>query len=485
MRRLPVLLLLLAAACGGDNVASVRPRLVPPVETHDFGPVPVLNERRADIVLSNVGRAPLKVNSAVVQESGVPFRVVSFPQELAAGASAPVVVAFLPPLEQPYAATLAVETDDSENPLVTVALQGQGSTKAKMEVVPEAIDFGTVAEGTSAVKTLTVKSAGTADLVLEEIAMVDGTPSSFSFVGSTKTPATVKAVAATGLPGEIQLTVKFTAVPGEPASQAGALRLRCTDPDRPEVLVTLSAAINRAPVAAIAPVGNGAPGMVVALDGTGSNDPDGNVPLTYKWTLRQKPLGSNTVITPTDAATAAMTLDASLPGQYEVQLEVTDALGAKSLTPARITVVASPAQKLLVELFWDNAVTDLDLHVTNAPAAALGTDADCHYANRAPDWGVAGDTSDDPAYLRDALTGYGPEVFGYVNPVEATYRVHVVLASAHLQPLPTSNATVRVYQYGVLKGEFKKTLDSEGQAWPVVDVTWPSGVLTAVPEAAP
>ena len=477
--------LLLLSACDRDSLAGVRPRLVPPVETADFGPVPVLNEKQQELVLSNVGRAPLKVTSAAVQEPGVPFRVVSFPGELAPGTSASVVVGFTPPAEQPYAATVVIQSDDPDVPSVSVALTGQGSTRAKVELVPETLDFGTVAEGTSAVKTLTVRSAGTADLLLEEIAMVDGTPTAFSFVGSTKTPATVKAVAATGLPGELQLTVKFTAEPGAPVTQTGAIRLRCTDPDRPEVLVTVNAAINRAPVAVIAPVGNAAPGMAVTLDGTGSNDPDNNTPLTYRWTLRQKPLGSATAITPQDAATASMTLDAALPGQYEVQLEVTDALGAKSLTPARLTVVAAPAQKLLVELFWDNAVTDLDLHVTNAPTTLLGSMGDCHYANKTPDWGLVGDSTDDPAYLRDALTGYGPEVFGYVNPVDATYRVHVVLASAHLQSLPTSNATVRVYQYGVLKGEFKKTLDSEGQAWPVVDITWPSGVLAAVPEAAP
>ena len=81
-------------------------------------------------------------------------------------------------------------------------------------------------------------------------------------------------VAATGLPGELQLTVKFTAEPGAPATQTGAIRLRCTDPDRPEVLVTVSAAINRAPVAVIAPVGNAAPGMLVTLRPLDDDDPE-------------------------------------------------------------------------------------------------------------------------------------------------------------------------------------------------------------------
>ena len=65
-------------------------------------------------------------------------------------------------------------------------------------------------------------------------------------------------------------------------------------------------------------------------------------------------------------------------------------------------------------MFWDNAVTDLDLHVLRDAGAALGSiPDDCHYANPHPDWGTVGVAQDDPELLRDALTGYGPEVFGY------------------------------------------------------------------------
>jgi hypothetical protein len=46
---------------------------------------------------------------------------------------------------------------------------------------------------------------------------------------------------------------------------------------------------------------------------------------------------------------------------------------------------------------------------------------------------------------------------------------------------PRSTATVRVYDRGVLKGEFRRLLSHQGDAWIVADVAWPSGAITEVP----
>ena len=51
----------------------------------------------------------------------------------------------------------------------------------------------------------------------------------------------------------------------------------------------------------------------------------------------------------------------------------------------------------------------------------------------------------------DVTEGYGPEVFGYVNPIDSTFRVAVVFQNDLLNPMPSSKATVRIYLYGVLK----------------------------------
>ena len=152
------------------------------------------------------------------------------------------------------------------------------------------------------------------------------------------------------------------------------------------------------------------------------------------------------------------------------------------MMPARASVVAAPAQQLLVEMFWDNATTDMDLHVLRTPGATLGSiPDDCHYANPRPDWGEAAVTEDNPELLRDALRGYGPEVFGYAAPVEGSYRVAVEFARENGAVDPRSTVTVRVYERGVLKGEFNRMLSHQGDSWFVADVSWPSGAITEVP----
>lgn len=478
---LPLALLALAG-CDNQNVQAVRPRLSPPASPVEFGTLPVLNTKTVEVPLTNVGRAKLTVSNVALEDSDGVFRVEAQPTVVEGGETQNLVISFTPLAEQASQGTLTFETDDEENPRLALTLTGTGSTRAVIGVEPAMLDFGRVAECASSVQVLTILSKGTADLVLEEIGFTDGTSPAFSFVGSTRTPATVRTVEANGLPGQLQLTVRVSAAAMSSGTVEGAIRLKSTDPDQRELTIPLKATINRAPVAVIAPLGNGAPGQRITLDGSGSSDPDGDTPLAYKWTIRSKPLASSTSITTPDAASTEMTLDPQVPGAYEVQLDVTDATGAKSCQPARATVVAAPAQKLLVEMFWDNPRTDIDLHVSRNPYGVLFTAPDdCFYQNRTPDWGVMGSTMDDPEFVRDALTGYGPEVFGYVNPVDATYRVFAVFENDLLAPLPASKVTVRVYLFGILKAETSKTLTRKGDIWEVLDVTWPSGDVKVLP----
>lgn len=479
--RLLALSAVLAAACGGPGITQVRPQLSPPASPVDFGTLPVLNEKRVDIPVLNVGRATMNVSNVTLGSADGIFQIISAPTTVETGITENITVAFVPTEEKAYETTLTFETDDADNPSITLTLKGVGSTRAAMTFDPPVLDFGRVGECTSTVLNFTITSTGTADLVVNEIAFTDGTSPAYSFVGSTRTPATVPTTDKNGLPGEIQLTVKVTVTAGSTGTLTGGLRLKTTDPDQREVVIPLTTTVNQAPVPDIAMLGVAAPGQSVALDGSASMDPDGDTPLTYQWTLRSKPLSSNTSIAAPDQVLTSMTLDPQVPGAYEVQLDVTDAEGVKSCMPARATVVAAPAQKLLVELFWDNTGTDLDLHVLRTPGSAIfSIPDDCHYQNRTPDWGMPG-PMDDPELVRDALTGYGPEVFGYVNPIDTTYRVEVVFNNELLSMSPESKATVRVYLYGVLKAEVSKTLMKKGDVWKVVDVTWPSGEVTQIP----
>lgn len=76
-------------------------------------------------------------------------------------------------------------------------------------------------------------------------------------------------------------------------------------------------------------------GSVVTLDGSGSSDPDGNVPLTYAWSFVSRPTGSSSLLS--DMTIANPTFTPDLPGNYTVQLIVTDRLGATS-APDTVTI---------------------------------------------------------------------------------------------------------------------------------------------------
>ncbi|MBL9038922.1 MAG: choice-of-anchor D domain-containing protein [Archangium sp.] len=468
------------AGCRPDGISRALPELEPLDSPVDFGELPVLNEKTMEVRVANAGRAPLTLFSVTLGTDDGIFRLVTAPEGLQPGGTDVITVAFKPTAQQAYTSTLVVESDDADSPRVEVELKGAGSTVGRVEVMPTSLDFSRVPECAGAVQQLTILSTGTADLLITDIAFEEGTHPGYGFVGSTRTPATVKPMGANGLTGQLQLTVRLTVPPGAEGTLAGAILLSTTDPDHQVVRVPLTATVNRAPVAVIGMFGNGAPGAVVTLDGTGSSDPDGDVPLTYKWALRSKPLASTTAIAvPTDVTTS-MQLDPQLPGAYEVQLDVTDAEGVKSCQPARSTVVAAPAQKLLIELFWDNPRTDLDLHVLkNGDASLFSSPGDCFFQNRAPRWGPT--TADDPELVRDALTGYGPELFGYRNPIDSTYRVVVVFQNDLLAAAPASTATVRVYHFGVLKAELSRAMQAKDEIWEVADVTWPSGVVTVRP----
>ena len=72
-------------------------------------------------------------------------------------------------------------------------------------------------------------------------------------------------------------------------------------------------------------------------------------------------------------------------------------------------------------------------------------------------------------------------MFGYVNPIDTTYRVAVFFNNDLLSTTPASKATVRVYEYGVLKSETSRTLIGKGDLWEVGDITWPSGDIQVLP----
>lgn len=96
--------------------------------------------------------------------------------------------------------------------------------------------------------------------------------------------------------------------------------------------------VNQQPVANAGNDANVQKGATVQLDGTGSSDADGD-PLTFEWTLEQKPAGSNAVLSSDRAPRPAFVAD--LDGKYRIKLVVSDGLVDSEADYIEITAFAS------------------------------------------------------------------------------------------------------------------------------------------------
>jgi hypothetical protein len=443
-----------------------------PVKSFDFGQVPVLNPRIQEVEVRNLGRASILISDLSLQEPDGPFRLLYpiAPFSLEGGSVVFVQVGFRPPKAERYEATLLVKSEYSITPEVEIGFVGTGFTAAHM-AVSEAIDFGEVCGGTTAVQHILVQASGDADLLLEQIQFQDPVPE-FEFVSSVTTPAKVP-------PGEtLSIGVRYAPTESSPASSIGAVVIAGADPDRPQVTVPLTGSVNRAPLASIADTGEALPGDTVVLDGSGSSDPDANLPLTWAWQLLAWPAGSQATLTSPYTPQPSLALDR--PGLFTVELAVSDDKGCSS-KPVFQDVLAKASQQVRVMLVWDQHDPDLDLHLVPDGRAFFGP-LDCYFAegHMSPNWGAEGDASDNPLLDRDALTGFGPEIISYANPASGRYKVMVHYYSGHGANAPATEATVRVYLFGVVYSETTRSLTAADQRWTVLSIDWPSQVLTPI-----
>jgi hypothetical protein len=214
----------------------------------------------------------------------------------------------------------------------------------------------------------------------------------------------------------------------------------------------------------------------VTLAGSGS-DPDGGS-VTYAWTVVSRPVGSTANPSPPNAATTNFFLDAS--GSYRLRFCVTDDEG--EIACCTVDVTSTAPGILHVEMAWDTAYGDADLHllnVTRTPPAGWWTADDCHWRNPTPDWGPAG-VAANPNLDRDDTGGFGPENITIASsPASGTYNIGVHYYCEHSIPGTTpagpTNATVRVYCGGSLIATYSGIRLNETDDWVnVARVTYPS-----------
>lgn len=486
-------------ACSDGPVQAVQPSIF--VEaTHvdddgglllDFGKVPVLLKKTLHLTITNRSRAPLTIHELVLEsEAGEVFTVGEEVDgtTLRGGESVEVGVTFRPSEQVPFQGTIRIASNDPNRKLVQVGVDGEGSTVGKAEIDPRRLDFGMVGEWTQEVRNVRIASVGTAPLLIESIELVEGSSPAFMILGSTR-PTELPPPAGGAPGGEVLLSVACApTATTEGEAFAGQLRIVTTDPELREVIIELEATVNRAPIAifTIDP-SNHAPNLPIRVDASESFDPDGHEPLEFEWRPVRQPLGSTAYFeNPNDPVTNFIV---SEPGDYEIGLVVWDAHGLSCRTIEGSDLMPCAKERLpilseddlIITLVWTHPVTDLDLHLLDT-GAELFSSRDCHWDNQRPDFGILGDTSDDPRFTKESLKGFGPEEIVFSKPSGGTYTVVVDFAKANGASNPLTDAILRVYVYGKLEAEMRATLDVPGQAWEVLQIDWPSGVLTEIDE---
>ncbi len=231
-----------------------------------------------------------------------------------------------------------------------------------------------------------------------------------------------------------------------------------------------------------------APLSFAQLDGQFSYDPGGGTIVDYQWTLTQKPAESHAVIFPGNSARPV--LEPDVAGSYVCELTVQNNDGKWDSSPDQMTVEARPIDGFYVELTWNTAGTDLDLHIIEDPAPLWDANLDCNFCNRAPEWGLTGEL-DNPKLLHDEQDGYGPETTAIQAPSDGDYRIAVQYFGTYGAPMeciggcPPTVATVKLFLDGVETNAWSRSLTKAGDVWEVSKIAWPTKIVTATNTVTP
>jgi hypothetical protein len=209
--------------------------------------------------------------------------------------------------------------------------------------------------------------------------------------------------------------------------------------------------------------------------------------LQYSWTLNPPP-GSATTLANANTNSPSTSPYVDIVGSYVGQLTVTDSGGQTDDCTQTIEVL--PPENFRIELYWDQQ-DDFDLHLLEAndgsgnQGQAFDSNSDCYFSNCQTlglDWGVSGDTYDNPYLDLDDIPGTGPENINITDPALAPYdgwyqvMVHDYTGSTEDNE-GTTNGTVNIYLNQVLQQTYSFSMSGDGDEYYVAKIHWPSGQI--------
>ncbi len=246
-----------------------------------------------------------------------------------------------------------------------------------------------------------------------------------------------------------------------------------------------------------------APLDYIILDGSQSNDEDGNIPNAeenFEWEVLSGP--PDAVVQLREAMEAPgdwryREVRLLLAGEYKFGLRVRDNQGFESCNQAEVTVRAVPNEKILVELTWtnpedpdenDSVGSDVDIHMVKMGPGQWFTDPyDIYFRNA--NSGPGSDNNgiwnpESPSLDIDDTDGVGPENIQMNDPANCQW--YSVGVHYYRQVFGTAYATVRIYIDGGLVFEkLNVPLQRGGQFWDVARIHWDSRQVIEVDEVLP
>lgn len=216
----------------------------------DFGLVYIDYPETLEVEFTNDGRAALGITSINVDHPAV---AIDFPEEMeiAALSSATMSITYSPDDDDLLNTSIIIETDDPENPIIEIALTGEGAGAPDLRLNRNQL-FAEVEVGGMVSETMTFRNAGGSDLSYS-VSFSETTPGATGTVsvepGEThesnedlnSTPSWILFVQSQGViePAEIrEITVRFRGIV-EPGEYTADMIINTNDPGNPERVVKL------------------------------------------------------------------------------------------------------------------------------------------------------------------------------------------------------------------------------------------------------
>ncbi len=393
-----------------------------------------------------------------------------------------VSVKFTPAVEGPVTATLRIKSDgenlvDDEDIVINLTASGVSRCAPDIDVQPANCDFREVGVNARGFCDITINNNCTSscELLISDLGFTGD-----AVFGTEPVSVPFSIPCGTGR------TMRLYAQPTSANTFNGALTISSFDPDEPVTTVPLTVTGAEAPtcVARVSRINNipNSPtnptspevepldDVEVSADLSTAASPGGTI-TGWEWSILNKPVESriepstptlqNTRFRFSSGVGTVSGLD--VIGTYVMSVIVTDSTGARS-TPCTVAINAVPRSGIAVQLTWDEADGDIDLHLVKNSTDWCRND-DCYYGRTTTSWGGSLDIDD--------LRGFGPETITVDTPGDGRYTVGVGVYSGGR---PT-NATVKIFIGGQLEYESVRFL-SGGKPWLPARVVISGGVST-------